>query len=106
MVVWAKEPAEIGSPMSDKYLITRSTPELESALDTILEWLARAAPGTNPTVSAAIRYAIFTRRRKSAEGRTGCITIVSQLIQHCKGYEHMKIIVPLIIVLALLAPFP
>ncbi len=45
--------------MADKYLITRSTPELEAALDTILEWLARAAPGTNPTVSAAIRYAII-----------------------------------------------
>ena len=45
--------------MSSKYLITRSTPKLESALDTILEWLARAVPGTNPKTSAAIRYAII-----------------------------------------------
>jgi len=45
--------------MSNKYLITRSTPELESAITVIVEWLARATPGTNPTVSAAIRYAII-----------------------------------------------
>ncbi len=45
--------------MSNKYLIARSTPALEAALAIILEWLARAAPGTNPTVSAAIRYAII-----------------------------------------------
>lgn len=44
--------------MPDKYLITRSTPELESALATILEWLAQVAPGTNPKASAAVRYAI------------------------------------------------
>ena len=45
--------------MADKYLITRSTPELETALAIILEWLARATPGTNPKISAAIRYAII-----------------------------------------------
>lgn len=60
--------------MPDKYLITRSTPELESALATIIEWLAQAAPGTNPKTSAAIRYAIINTaaeiRMQKQDGET------------------------------------
>ena len=53
--------------MKDKFIITRSTDELEASLETILDFIRKSAPGTNPTQSAAVRYAIITA---AAEIRT------------------------------------